>query len=258
MSVALDSLPANVQNACTELRDALVSLLGDELSALWLYGAVTFPDRPVRLGDVDTHGILLTRPDPDLARAVDDVHERIARRANVEWDSWYVLESDARRTDPPAHALRTDLEDDAWALHRAHWLAGQYVLLHGAAPTDLVAPPTWAELSEALAGELAFIDGIMDEAQRDAGHAAFAILNACRTSYSLETRDVVVSKLAASVWAVDHLPSAWTDAIAAARRFYEGSLRKDDAAVMHASLPEIIAAAHERIEHASAAEPPDA
>ena len=252
MSVRLDSLPQNVQSACTALRDELASLLGDELRALWLYGAVTFPDRPAHLGDVDTHGILLTRPAPDLARAIDDVHERIAHETNVEWDSWYVLESDARGAAPPAHALRVDLEDDAWALHRAHWLAGQYVRLHGAAPGDLVAEPAWAELTEALADELEFIDEIMDEAKRDAGHAAFAILNACRISYSLQTRDVVVSKLAASMWAVDHLPSAWTEAISAARRFYGGALRENDAAVMHASLLEIVDAARERVGHASA------
>ena len=37
------------------------------------------------------------------------------------------------------------LRDKAWALHRAQWLAGHCVVLHGPEPADIVSAPTWAE-----------------------------------------------------------------------------------------------------------------
>jgi hypothetical protein len=73
------------------------------LVALWAYGAATFPDRPL-----------------------------------IEWDSWYLLPCDATGEGSPRHVLRENTFDGAWALHRAHWLAGQYVNLVGADPTDVV------------------------------------------------------------------------------------------------------------------------
>jgi len=53
------------------------------------------------------------------------------------------------------------LRDKAWALHRAQWLAGHCVVLHGPEPADIVSAPTWAE------------------------HNAYAVLNACRILRSL-------------------------------------------------------------------------
>ncbi len=73
------------------------------LVALWAYGAATFPDRPL-----------------------------------VEWDSWYLLPCDATGEWSPRHVLRENTFDGAWVLHRAHWLAGQYINLVGADPTDVV------------------------------------------------------------------------------------------------------------------------
>lgn len=60
------------------------------------------------------------------------MHAAICHGTGVEWDSWYVLEADASRAGIPRHAFRQGLADTAWALHRAHWLAGRYVLLAGA------------------------------------------------------------------------------------------------------------------------------
>src|SRR5687768_7070438 len=145
VSVPLEWLPEPARQACERLRDGLLSLLGSDLSALWVYGALTFPDPPA-LADIDTHGILFRSPDPRRAREIDKLHEAIAGDLGMEWDSWYVLESDARVSEPPPHAFRGNAVDTAWALHRAHWLAGRYVLLSGSEPSGLVLPPTWPEL----------------------------------------------------------------------------------------------------------------
>ncbi len=200
MGVELDALPLAVRLGCAALRDELVALLGDNLAALWVHGAVTFEGHAFRSGDVDTHAVVREPLPREICAAIDEIHETTSRKFELEWDSWYVLERDVAGRRPPAHAFREKLIDDAWALHRAHWLAGQYVRLYGQEPLGLVQPPTWAELEEALRSEFLFIEQIVEEGRRDAAEAAFVVWNGCRILYSLETRDVVVSKRAAARW----------------------------------------------------------
>lgn len=247
MSVPLEALPSPVRQACVRLREELDTLLGDDLVALWAYGAATFEDRPNRLGDVDIYGVVVRPPGRETGAAIDELHLSIGKDWGIEWDSWYILESDARGIQPPAHVLRTNLGDRAWALHRAHWLAGQYVALHGCSPSELVHPPSWTELKEGLRGELLFIERLLEEGRDDPGHAAFAVWNACRIIYSLETRQVVVSKRAAALWALESLPSSWHAAIRSAGRVYDGESDGDDALTLKTSLPGIVAATRDRI-----------
>ena len=247
MTVTLEALPEAVRLACARLRDGLHDLLGPELVSLWAYGATTRPDRPKRLGDVDTHGVLQNRPGVLIADRIDELHAAIARDSEIEWDSWYVLEEDARSAAPPIHALREELVDSSWSLHRAHWLAGEYVLLHGCAAADLVRPPTWAEMEAGLRGELSFITQSIEDGKTDAGDTAYAVSNACRIIYSVENRDVVVSKRAAALWALEHMPASWRPAIRAALRVYDGEDGEQDTALLQQSMPTIVAAAAERL-----------
>lgn len=235
MSVPIDSLPEPAPQACERLRDGLLSILGSDLRALWVYGALTFPDPPA-LADIDTHGILRRSPDPQRARAIDELHEAIARDLGVEWDSWYLLESDVRGSKPPRHAFRGNAVDTAWALHRAHWLAGRYVLLSGTEPSGLVLAPTWPELDEGLRSELFFIEQYVRDGLDDPHHAAFSIWNGCRILYSVRTHDVVVSKREAARWGIEHLPPAWHDAIRAAGRVYDGEPEAGDHSLLQASM----------------------
>ena len=243
MSKLVSDLPSAVQAACRDLREGLLRVLGDDLVWLWVYGAVTFDDRPRRLGDVDTHAIVRSPSGPARARAIDDLHAS----SDVEWDSWYVLLADAASRAPPRHAFRAGLHDRAWALHRAHWLAGQYVLLHGRAPAELVPAPTWPELLDGLRSEVEFVEGVVREGPRDAEHAAFAVWNGCRVVYSLRTRDVVVSKRAAATWALEHAPSSWRPAIEAAGRAYDAQPRPGDAETLRAAAGIVAAAARDAL-----------
>ncbi len=215
--------------------------------ALWAHGAATQPDQPRRLGDVDTHCLLRGEPSRSAAEKVRAIHEAIARDQTIEWDSWYVLESDARRTAPPRHLLGEQTLDGAWALHRAHWLAGQYVLLHGVSPVAVVLPPTWPELQSGLRSELEHIERFISEGQDGPGYCAYAVWNACRVIYSVENRDVVISKRAAALWALDHMPATWHPAIRAAGRVYDGEQTQDDPLLLRLRMSEIVADARERL-----------
>lgn len=236
-------MPPTAARALEELRVGLLDRLDDGLVALWAYGAATFPDRPKLLGDVDTHAVLRETPTPHMTASIRDLHDSIARRCEIEWDSWYILEADARRSTPPHHALRPALVDESWALHRAHWLAGQFIGLHGLRPAELVGAPTWHEQLEALESELEYIEQRIDEGMKDEHYAAFITWNACRIMYSLRSRDVVTSKAAAARWAREALPERWAPAIEAAGRVYDGRSATRDLDHLRATLTEIVSAA---------------
>lgn len=247
MSVLFESLPQIVQVACAHLRDGLRQIVGDDLVALWVYGAVTFEDRPRHLGDVDTHAVLRRSPNQNTVKAIDALHASTAHAAEIEWDSWYILERDMASPAPPPHAFRENLVDYAWALHRAHWLAEQFVLLHGTVPSALIQPPTWAELKEGLRSELSYIEQIVPVPPYEAPSAAFTVLNGCRIIYSLRTKNVVVSKRAAGNWALTHLPSAWHEAIRAAQRAYDDCLQPGDDVILQAAVNSIVTAVHDEL-----------
>ena len=242
MTIPLGVLPTDIQLACAQLRDHLQLILGENLIALWVYGAVTFKDRPCRLGDIDTHAVIRSPLDPQTIHAIDDLHDSTGRDMGVEWDSWYILERNTSSTAPPPHAFRAGLSDHAWALHRAHWLADQYVALCGRTPSDLVRAPGQAELKDGLHSEMRFIERIVQQGPHGTGHAAFVVWQGCRIIYSLRTRDIVVSKRAAAHWALEHLPDPFHAAVQAAERAYDAKPEPGDAVILRASLRPILAA----------------
>ena len=174
-------------------------------------------------------------------------HDAIEADLGIELDSWYILESDMTSAKPPKHALLDHLVDDAWALHRAHWLAGQYVSLSGAAPTDFVPTPSWEELLGGLRGEVSFIELLVAEHRDDPGHAAYAVLNGCRVLHSAEARNVVVSKWAAGLWALKSLASTWHAPIRAAMRTYDAEATRDDGPLLTESMAPFVAYLRDRL-----------
>ena len=246
-SLPPESLPPAARIACETLKERLQEALGPELVALWAYGAQTFPDVPTRPGDIDTHALLSHKPDIKTAALIDEIHDRIARDLGIEWDSWYILRKDAMCTQPPKHVLRENLFDDAWALHRAHWLAGQYVLLSGYEASDFVLDPSWEEIKEDLWKECRHIERLLVERHDDPGHAAYAVWNGCRLVYSMETRNVVVSKRAAARWALANMPGRWRSLIQAAGRIYDDTPGSDDVAILRTSTASFIADVQDRM-----------
>ena len=247
MSVPLDELPEVARNAWIRLRDDLAALLGDDLVAMWAHGGTTAVDGPPRAADLDTYVIVRRPIDERNAEAIDAIHAATAAQAGVEWDAWYVLEEDARGAAAPRHAYRPERRDTSWAIHRAHWLAGRYVLLFGPEPAQLVTPPTSRELELELDRELEHLERHVVEGDTDPFEATYAILNGSRILRAIETGDVGISKRSAGRWALEHLPVRWHDALRAAGRTYDGHPAGGDADELAREMAPFVAMVRERL-----------
>jgi hypothetical protein len=151
----LEDLSDTAQTVVFELRRGLIEIFGDDLAAIWLYGGTLFA--PLAL-DIDLHVLLRRIPEHLESERIRELHARISN--NVPWvdelDAWYVPLGDARGSDDPSNAgpWHPGLKDAHWSLHRAHWLDGACIVLHGLDPSDVVQAPPWHELEATLRAEL--------------------------------------------------------------------------------------------------------
>lgn len=247
MTVPLDQLPITAGQAWARLGDEARKSLGDDLTALWGYGGTVFPDRSRRLGDLDTVAILERVPDERTTRSLEQAEAAIAREHDIDWDIWYVLASDAVRTEPPPDALHPERRLTSWAIERAHWHAGHYVNLFGRAPEGLVPPPTWPEIEAALSRELEHLERHVEEGDDYPFEATYAIWNGSRILYAIDTGDVAISKRSGGVWALEHLPERWHEVIHTAGRAYDGEATPQDAEVLRESMAPFVAMVREHL-----------
>ena len=234
--VPLSALAPVVRTACERLRDSLLALLGDDMAALWAYGAVVSPEPPRRLGDVDVHSVLRKLPSQETALAIESAQRQIESDLGIELDAWYILLDAARGVRPPAHLLLPRMTDEMWALHRCHLLAGKYVLLHGAMPADVVSQPAWGEVLAALRHELEYIEDGLHQVESEP-FAPYAVLNSCRIAHTLAAGDAAVSKLESARWALTSLPQQLHGPVLAAVRWYDNrELPGEDSLLRDASV----------------------
>lgn len=247
MSVPLADLPGVAQDAWTRLRDDLKAMLGGDLVAIWAYGSTIGSDRPRRLADLDTHVILRRRPDAQAAQGITDAGDAIAAAAGVEWDNWFIALDDARRAAHPPHAFLEGRCDTAWALHRAHWLAGRFVHISGPPPDEIVPSPSWPEIEVDLDRELEHIERHVHEGDTDPYESSYAILSGSRVLHTVETHNPVLSKREAGTWALDHLPDRWHPAIRAALRAYDEQATPADVELLRAEMAPFVAMVRGRV-----------
>lgn len=247
MSVPLEQIPEPARTAWIRLRDELVALLADDLVSVWAHGGTVAVEGSPRLADLDTYVIVRRSIDAPTAQALDDIHSAIAKETGVEWDAWYVLEQDARRRGSPQHAYRPDRRDTSWAINRAHWLAGRYVHVHGAAPAEVVPPPEWSELEVDLDRELEHLEAHVTAGDNDPYEATYAVLNGSRILRAIETRDVAISKRSAGHWALEHLPARWHPVLLAAGRAYDGQATQEDVDLLAAEMGAFVAMVRDRL-----------
>jgi hypothetical protein len=235
-------LPDDVASFVDGLAAGLTDVLGRALGSLFVYGAVAFP-RPERWRfDVDFHVLVAHPLRAAECAAIAAFYERLARVSPLgrELDGYVVTLDDALRATPPVHQLDAAVRDDAWALHRAHVLAGRYFLIRGVDPRSIVPVPSWPELEAGLHNELHFIETHPHQ-------TAFGVLNGCRIVYSVHHRDVVVSKYAAAQWGLDNLDQEMRPGIEAALRAYSDASNPGDDMILQRTWLPIVEDARRRL-----------
>jgi hypothetical protein len=205
-------------------RSGLEGILAGKLIGIYLYGATVFPETKYT-GDIDFHVILDESLTVEEREGVNALHESLAFQhppLGQEMDGYYLLMEDAKKKSPPRSQMWKQATDNSWALHREHIRAGKCIVLYGPDPALIYPATTWDELEAALRDELAYVERHLFK------YPAYCALNLCRLMYSFQTRDVVVSKTAAGVWA-DSIYPQWSELITTAGKSYKGlSTASDD------------------------------
>lgn len=247
MTIPSNRIPARAGRAWTRLRDELSAILGNDLVAAWAFGGTVLAPEGAPLGDLDTFVVVGHPIDESRMGAIDEVEARIAADEGVVWDTWYVLEADARRGERPHHAVR-DRINETWAIDRAHWLAGRYVLLHGKLPADIVAAPTGDEIATALHSELEHLERHVAAGDTDPYEATYALLNGSRIVHAMETGNPAISKREAGTWGIEHLPDRWRPALEAAVRTYEDRASTGDTHRIARDMAPFVAMVRDRLQ----------
>lgn len=247
----MNTPPESIADLCRAYTEGLKRALGDKLHGLYVYGASVFPET-VATGDVDFHVILENSLSDSEKGTILALHETLAVQfppLGAELDAYYLLLEQAKQSGLPTHQLQTDIVDDSWALHRAHMLAGRCVVLHGPDPSMIFLVPTWPEIEQALAGELAYVEKNIDQ------YPDYCILNLCRLMYSYRTGDVVTSKAAAGAWASKQFPQ-WRQLIGLANRSYAGKSTDQDREAMRIELKDLLVFALRQIQRGRSGQSP--
>jgi hypothetical protein len=245
----LGDLPAATQQVVAGLRDGLAELFRDDLAAIWLYGGSLFSTTAL---DIDLHILLRREPTTQEHEAIRRLHDSVSRdeRWVDELDTWYILLRDAHKPEPPPNvgAWNPGARDEHWALHRAHWLAGACIVVHGLAPREVVLEPAWEELAAVLRHEL--VAEARDGNEPGSACSPYWTLQLCRVLASLGTHDVVRSKLDSGAWALRRLPSETHAIIEAAIRYYSRQPVQGDDELVRDAYPDFYAAVRPLIEAA--------
>ena len=255
------ALPPTALAAAEALRDALLAILRDDLVAMWVDGGTTFANRPLVTGDLDIVAVLdhLTADerDPNVwqhdpasrASRVLAAHQAVEREHGLDIDGNYLVRSEMGSHDRPGAAFVAARRHNGWPIVRDHWLAGQYVHLHGdVRPEDLVVAPTPEDMRRALSRELEHLERHVHEGDAaDPYEATYAIWNGCRILATLATGSAVRSKRSAGDWGLANLSDRWHPAIHAAGRSYDGAASAEDHELLRTTMPRFVEMVREQL-----------
>jgi hypothetical protein len=243
-------LPPAVRSLARAFREGLIQALGDDLASAFLIGSVAFPGYRLESADLDffvvTHRAVSSGERDRLSRLHRDLARGFQKGDNL--DGLYIpLDRASRRIRPRGLAfdakgrLCFGIQDQAWALHRAHVHAGAFVLLAGRDPRKLLPRASWSEVARDLEHELRLLREAL------VPYPVYATLDVCRLLYTWKERNPAVSKVFAGRWAVRSLPERWAELAAAALRQYRGAGRPKDRRLVASRVREFYSLARRQV-----------
>jgi Domain of unknown function (DUF4111) len=226
----IDELPADARTLAAAFCDGAQQALEGRLVSLLLLGSVAFPGFQPHYADIDFHCIVEEALRGEDEDALARMHAGLACAYALGplLDGYYMpLEKVGPEPPQQLHGVargrlnRSGANRDrgGWALERAHIEAGAFVLLAGRDPRPIYPPPAHEELEAALEEELGELAAVLER------HPVYSTLNLCRLVYSIETGEVVVSKVVAGEWAASRLPAEWRPLVRDALALYRGEPR---------------------------------
>jgi hypothetical protein len=206
-----------------ELAPGIQGVLGNELVGLYLDGSLANGGFD-QDSDIDFVAVTREKIDAVLFQALQSMHERIAALDLPfadQIEGSYIPQDAIRRYDP-AHALHPNLERGTgerlkWALHDEPWAVHRWVLrergvtLVGPDPKTLIDPVSPEELRAAMRVLLhGWAAGFLEQPEKldQRGYQSYVVLSLCRLLCTLQSGEVV-SKNAASAWAIQNLGKEW-------------------------------------------------
>lgn len=266
--IPIEDLPPAAAATSEHLRDELLAIFEGDLVAMWVDGGTTFADRPLVAGDLDITVVVtnLAADERDPDRWSDEPASRPARAAaaqlalarehDVNIDATYLLLDEVGGHERPGGAFSASRRRNDWPIVRAHWLAGQYVHLHGRRPEDLVVAPTEQDLRRGLSRELEHLERHVYEGDAaDPYEATYAMWTCCRILHTLETGDPVLSKRSAGAWGLSNLAEQWHPALHAAGRAYDRASTADDHELLRVAMAPLVELVRARLPLAKPRDP---
>ena len=235
-------IPETIQALGQAFLNGLNDALGDKLYAVYLFGAVAFPETE-HTGDIDFQVILREPLNEEEHLLIEKLQHKLTEGFppfGDKMDGHYLLLEYAGGTAQPASQLKPYPIDDAWALHRAHLRAGRCIILYGPDPMQIYPDANWEQLAADLEEQLRYVEAHLEV------YPAYCVLNLCRLMYSFENREVVISKTAAAEWAWELFPQ-WRALIDAARKWYAQKANVQDEMLMMSKIMGFYLFACERI-----------
>ena len=224
-----------VNDVLSDLLNRARNILGDQFVGMYLYGSLAAGDFNVDRSDIDF--LIVTRDllPQDTVDELERMHLELAA-SDSKWarklEGQYVPLRELRRYNADGPKLPTVNERRFYLAGQGHdWVMQRYILRE---QETIVAGPSIREhIDPVSAGDLrAAAAAVMDDwwAPMADDHAwldgrpdyiAFAVQTMCRVLYTLE-KGAVVSKTAATEWALETVDAKWRDLIEAANTWPDG------------------------------------
>jgi predicted nucleotidyltransferase len=209
------------------LLSSAISVLGNQLVGMYLYGSLSSGDFNPETSDIDFLVVTTSSLSNKAIADLETMHHRIWK-SGLKWASRlegsYIPKRDIRRHDPRSAPCPTvnegqfylDKRGSDWIIQR-HVIREQGIVLAGPDPKTLIDPVSPNDIRKAVKGVLQewwfpMLENPTWLKNHGVEYHAFAILTMCRALHSL-AHGTIVSKPTAARWAQEALGREWSQVI---------------------------------------------
>jgi len=215
------TVPSAARHVLADVKEAIISVLGENLIGLYLYGSCITGDFDDNVSDIDLLAVINDDLSEDKLAVLASRHDAIAR-GHPQWDDRVEVVYISRRglagfRDRPSPAAVISPGEPFHAIEAGDdWLITWYparqngVALIGPPADEVIPPISRDEYVESVRKHIQSFSGRVSGTPPLAS-LAYAILTMCRGLYTVEHGEQV-SKLKAAAWAERRMPE-WSGLI---------------------------------------------